>query len=130
MPDFEIAWLPPFLRSSLSRQALVTHPDKNSSPLAPDAFQRLSEAFDCLSEPQNQREYIPPWAQGEEGKKEKVGREETKRKQEAETEDSGKVVEEKDMERGDAYLISQLVLTLWNYITLHDLATVAKEAMG
>lgn len=40
------------------RLALVTHPDKNPSQKATDAFRRLSEAFDCLRDPCAQKMYL------------------------------------------------------------------------
>ncbi|BAM39642.1 predicted protein [Theileria orientalis strain Shintoku] len=45
------------IKKSYKKLALKLHPDKNPSPLASEAFKKVSTAFQCLTNPQAREEY-------------------------------------------------------------------------
>jgi len=46
------------VKKKYRKVALIIHPDKCTHPNAGDAFKLLGEAFDCLTDPTHQKEYI------------------------------------------------------------------------
>ncbi|KAJ8612682.1 hypothetical protein CTAYLR_002111 [Chrysophaeum taylorii] len=45
------------VKRSYRQKALNVHPDRNLSPLAPEAFDALHEAYETITDPQSKREY-------------------------------------------------------------------------
>jgi DnaJ homolog subfamily B member 12 len=45
------------LKKSYRKLALKFHPDKNGAPTAADAFKKISEAYDCLTNKEKRNIY-------------------------------------------------------------------------